>query len=68
MFMRLCRKMEAEKRKEQRCYAAGFKDGARGHKLRSAAGLWKFRKGKYDSPLGLEIKCSPTKLDFSPLN
>ena len=36
------RRMEAEGREEQRCYAAGFEDGARGHKPRSAAGLQKF--------------------------
>ena len=68
MFMRPCRRMEAERREEQRCNAAGFEDGARGHQLRSAAVLWELKKGKHDSPLGLEIQCSPTKLDFSPLN
>jgi hypothetical protein len=31
-------------RKTYRCYAAGFEDGERDHKLRKVGGLWRVKK------------------------
>lgn len=61
--------MGAETREEERHYAAGFEDEARGHKPRSIAGLQKLKKWpRCDSLREPRNGMQPYKhLDFSPV-